>query len=244
MARKPVHIGCSGWSYKEWRGPLYPEKLPQSKWLARYAEQFSTVEINNTFYRLPTEKAAKGWVENTPDGFVFSVKVSRYLTHVKRLKGGPKYMKRFFEPLRPLLDSSREGPFLWQFPGNFQRNDERLAETLEHLPPHRHAFEFRHPSWFDPAVYELLGAHNAALVIGDHPERDFQTHELTADWTLIRLHHGTRGRGGNYSKAELEEWRRRIRRWSSKTEVFGYMNNEAGGHALENAISLNESLGG
>src|SRR3954470_21691343 len=179
---KPVHIGCSGWSYTDWRGRLYPEGLPQSRWLERYAEVFDTVEVNNTFYRLPTENAVRGWVERTPDDFCFTVKASRYLTHVKRLKEMPTYVARFYERIQALVESPKLGPVLWQLPENFHRDDERLAGALEALPPGRHCFEFRHASWFHGDVYALLREHGVALVIGDHPARPFQAHELTTDW--------------------------------------------------------------
>jgi len=134
------------------------------------------------------------------------------------------------------------GPVLWQFPENFHRNDERLADALRELPPARHCFEFRHPSWFHEDVYALLREHGAALVIGDHPKRPFQTHELTADWTFVRFHHGSRGRNGNYSERELDEWKRRIAAWRSRAEVFVYFNNDWNAYAIRNALWLKEHL--
>ncbi len=238
-----MHIGCSGWSYTDWRGRLYPEKLPEKRWLATYAEHFDTVEVNNTFYRLPSKSAVETWVRETPDDFVFAVKASRYLTHVKRLKGLGPYLKRFYDPLKPLIESGKLGPVLWQFPENFHRDDQRLSKALEQLPDGRHAFEFRHPSWFVKDVYELLGAHDAALVIGDHPKWPFQTHERTAGWTFIRFHHGRRGRKGNYSYPELETWARRLGQWRRSTEIYAYFNNDWSGYAPENALKLKKSLG-
>ncbi len=130
-----VRVGCSGWSYKDWRGGLYPAGLPQRSWLERYAEVFDTVEINNTFYRLPTRAAVQGWVEQSPPGFVFAVKSSRYLTHIKRLTDMDRGVARLLERLEPLTGSPKMGPMLWQLPGNFRRDDERLAFALDHLPP-------------------------------------------------------------------------------------------------------------
>jgi uncharacterized protein YecE (DUF72 family) len=127
---------------------------------------------------------------------------------------------------------------LWQLPENFHRDDERLAAALGALPEGRHCFEFRHPSWFDRDVYALLREHRIALVIGDHPERPFQTPEHTADWTFIRFHHGSRGRGGNYSASELATWKRRIARWRSSVEVFAYFNNDWRGYAIDNSLVL------
>jgi uncharacterized protein YecE (DUF72 family) len=236
---KPVRIGCSGWVYKDWKGDLYPEDLPQRRWLERYAEVFDTVEINNTFYRLPSLEAVGRWAEETPADFVFAVKGSRYTTHVKRLIEFRKYSERFFERLEPLAAAGKLGPILWQLPGNFQRDDERLAGALEALRdrPGRHAFEFRHPSWFAPEVYERLRSADAALVIADDPERPFQARELTASWTYLRFHRSAGG-GGRYPPPELKTWRRRIAAWRSRTGVFAYFNNDWKGHAPANAREL------
>jgi uncharacterized protein YecE (DUF72 family) len=236
--RRPLWVGCSGWNYKDWRERFYPKGLPTRRWLEHYAELFDTVEVNNTFYRLPNESAVAGWVEQTPDDFVFTVKASRYLTHMKRLTDMGIGVERFYERIQPLIDAGKLGPVLWQLPENFHRDDERLAAALGALPEGRHCFEFRHPSWFDRDVYALLREHRIALVIGDHPERPFQTHEHTADWTFIRFHHGSRGRGGNYSANELATWKRRIARWRSSVEVFAYFNNDWRGYAIDNSLVL------
>jgi uncharacterized protein YecE (DUF72 family) len=236
---KPVHIGCSGWNYRDWKDRLYDGR-PAREWLELYARRFDTVELNNTFYRLPSPSAVEGWIERTPAGFTFAVKASRYLTHIKRLTDPNGGVSRFWESIEPMQRASKLGPVLWQLPENFRRDDERLSGALEALPPGRHCFEFRHESWFEPGVYELLRGHDVALVIGDHPGRPFQSHELTADWTFLRLHYGRRGRKGNYSHAELEEWKRRIAAWRSTVEVFVYFNNDWQGFAVENALWLKE----
>jgi uncharacterized protein YecE (DUF72 family) len=238
---RPVRIGCSGWNYRDWKEPVYGG-LPASKWLAHYATLFDTVEVNATFYRLPSEKAVQGWADQTPDDFLFTVKASRYLTHVKRLRNLEEGVRRFFDPLAPLKRAEKLGPVLWQFPENFHREDERLAEALKRLPQERHCFEFRHESWFVPEVYELLREHGCALVIGDHPERPFQPHEFTADWTFVRFHYGGRGRGGNYSKTELERWAERIGEWRERVEVFAYFNNDWRAYAPRNATYLRDRL--
>jgi uncharacterized protein YecE (DUF72 family) len=243
MPRKPVHVGCSGWAYPHWRERLYPKGVPQRRWLACYAKHFDTVEVNSTFYRLASPSAVETWVEQSPPGFVFAVKASRYLTHVKRLNDTPVYVKRFYEPLQALTATDKLGPILWQLPENFHRDDKRLGAALEALPDGRHAFEFRHPSWFADDVYSLLRGHSVALVIGDDPSRPFQTHERTTDWTYIRFHRGNRGRGGNYSGAEIDTWARRIAQWRRQTEVFAYFNNDWEGYALRNAELLKERLG-
>ena len=239
---RPVLIGCSGWNYPHWRERVYPKGLPPRRWLEHYATLFDTVEVNNTFYRLPSPSAVAGWVERTPETFVFTVKASRYLTHIKRLADLERGVERFYGGIEPLVRSGKLGPVLWQLPGNFHRNDERLGSALERLPPGRHCFEFRHQSWFTREVYELLERRGAALVIGDDPERPFQSHELTADWTFVRFHRGRRGRNGNYSATELEEWKRRIAAWRSEVDVYAYFNNDWEGYAVKNALWLRGRL--
>jgi uncharacterized protein YecE (DUF72 family) len=239
---KDVRIGCSGWSYDHWRGLVYPDGLPQRRWLEHYATLFDTVELNATFYRLPRRATVAAWVERSPAGFVYAVKASRYLTHVRRLRDLDRGVDRFYACIEPLLGTPKMGPVLWQLPETFHRDDERLAATLESVPRGRHCFEFRHASWFAPEVYELLRRHGAALVIGDHPERSFQAHELTTDWTYIRFHHGARGRRGNYSDRELDEWAERIDGWRRRVEVYAYFNNDWEGFAVRNGLALRERL--
>ena len=237
-----IRIGCSGWNYAHWRERVYPKGLPAGRWLAHYATLFDTVEVNATFYRLPTQKAVAGWIAQTPPDFLFAIKASRYLTHIKRLTDLASGVARFYERIEPLVQSPKLGPVLWQLPGNFKRDDERLARALEQLPPGRHCVEFRHESWFADDVYDLLRQRGVALVIGDDPRREFQTHELTADWTFIRFHRGRRGRNGNYSDRELEEWARRIRRWRRRADVYSYFNNDWEGYAVKNGLSLKRRL--
>jgi uncharacterized protein YecE (DUF72 family) len=239
---RPVHIGCSGWNYAHWRERVYPKGLPPGRWLEYYATLFDTVEVNTTFYRLPTRSAVAGWVERTPKSFLFTVKASRYLTHIKRLTDMESGVARFYERIEPLVQSGKLGPVLWQLPATFRRNDERLASALEHLPEGRHCFEFRHESWFEDDVYALLRKRGVALVIGDNPKRPFQTHDLTADWTFIRFHYGHRGRNGNYSERELEEWRRRVAAWRARVDVYAYFNNDWEGYAVKNALWLRGRL--
>jgi uncharacterized protein YecE (DUF72 family) len=236
-----VRVGCSGWIYDDWRGRLYPEREPKRRWLELYAENFDTVEVNSTFYRLARRDAVAGWVEQTPAQFLFAVKASRYLTHVRRLGDIGDGIARFYEPLEPLVAAGRLGPVLWQLPENFHRDDKRLRGWLELLPPGRHTIEFRHQSWFVPEVMDALRAAGVALTIGDHPSRPFQTQELTADWTFVRFHYGHRGRAGNYSAKEIDMWADRIRRW--RVDVYAYFNNDWQGFAPANAELLLKLLG-
>ncbi len=240
---KQVRIGCSGWNYDDWKGRLYPAREPRRRWLGLYAERFDTVEVNTTFYRLPNRDAVAAWVQQTPAGFTFAVKASRYLTHVKRLRELGEGIRRFYERIEPLLEASRLGPVLWQLPENFHRDDERLAAWLRALPDGRHTIEFRHPSWFVPQVLDALRERGVALTIGDHPKRPFQSHEATADWRFVRFHYGSRGRDGNYSATEIETWGRRIAAWRRTGEVYAYFNNDWQGFAPANATALIRRLG-
>jgi uncharacterized protein YecE (DUF72 family) len=237
-----IRIGCSGWNYRSWREEFYPKGLPASRWLEHYATVFDTVEINTTFYRLARREAVERWATQTPEGFCFAVKASRYLTHVKRLTDLDVGVQRLVEPLEPLERAGRKGPMLWQLPPNFHRDDERLARALDALPPGRHTFEFRHPSWFADEVYELLRWHSVALTIGDRRGLEFQTHEITADFTFVRFHYGHRGRRGNYSQRELREWAARIAGWSRSVDVYAYFNNDWEGFAPRNALALRRML--
>jgi uncharacterized protein YecE (DUF72 family) len=239
---RPAHIGCSGWNYASWRGGIYPAGLSPRHWLERYAELFDTVEVNATFYRLLKRETASRWLTQTPADFVFAVKASRYLTHIKRLTDASSAVGRFYDGIAPLLDSGRLGPVLWQLPANFTRDEGRLAALLAELPPGHHAFEFRDPSWFVEEVYELLRAHGACLVFAEHPERPFQTFERTCEWIYVRFHYGSHGRRGNYSERELARWAERLHAWRREAELFAYFNNDWEGFATRNAAWLRARL--
>ena len=182
-------------------------------------------------------------MNESPARFLFSVKLSRYITHIKRLTALEEGLARFYDRIEPLAASPKLGPVLWQLPATFRRDDQRLAGALERLPPGRHCFEFRHESWFVPEVYELLREAGAALVIGDDPRRRFQTLELTADFTFVRFHVGEHGGNGNYSESELERWARRIEAWREVVDVYAYFNNDWEGYAIGNGLWLKERLG-
>ena len=238
-----VRIGCSGWQYQDWREVFYPKGCAQRNWLDFYARHFDTVEVNSTFYRLANRDAVARWVRETPEDFVFALKASRYLTHIKRLTELEQGVARYYERIEPLVGSGKLGPVVWQLPPTFRRDDERLAGALRRLPEGRHCFEFRHESWFVPDVYSLLREHGIALVIGDTPKRPWQAHELTADWTFVRFHYGARGRRGNYSETELAEWAERIRALRARAEVFAYFNNDWEGFAVRDGRRLRALLG-
>jgi uncharacterized protein YecE (DUF72 family) len=244
-----IRVGCSGWNYADWRERVYPKGLPARRWLEHYAGLFDTVEVNSTFYRLAKPKAVAAWVEATPPEFVFAVKASQYLTHMKRLTGMEQGIERFYDGIAPLAASPKLGPVLWQLPERFKRDVPRLAGALDHLGgwgrgPSRHCFEFRHESWFCDEVLELLRWHGVALAIGHHPERPWQPWVQTADWSFVRFHYGARGRRGNYSDRELEELAPRVRRLARGAEVFAYFNNDWEGFAVRNARRLRKLLDG
>ena len=242
MSDGAVRIGCSGWQYRDWRGVLYPEGVGQARWLGRYAEAFDTVEVNSTFYRLASRNAVERWVQQTPPDFLFALKASRYLTHMKKLRDIGQGIERFSERIEPLARTPKMGPVLWQLPEWFERDDDTLAAALDALPAGRHCFEFRHPSWFCDAVYELLRRHDVALVIGDHPQRPWQPFVLTAGWTYVRFHHGHRGRRGNYSETELRDWADRLAEAARDVDVLAYFNNDWEGFAVRNARDLRAML--
>jgi uncharacterized protein YecE (DUF72 family) len=230
--------------YDSWRGRLYPEGVAKRRWLEEYAKSFDTVEVNSTFYRLARREAVAGWVAQTSPEFLFAVKASRYLTHIKRLVDIGEGIKRFYEPLQPMIEAGRLGPVLWQLPENFHRDDARLAGWLELLDraPGRHTIEFRHQSWFVPPVMDALRANRVALTIGDHPSRPFQSYEATADWRFVRFHYGARGRSGNYSATEIAEWAVRISGWLADEQVYVYYNTDWNSYAPANAKLLRRRL--
>jgi uncharacterized protein YecE (DUF72 family) len=238
-----VRIGCSGWNYASWKDEFYEGK-PARLWLEHYARHFDTVEVNNTFYRLPNRDAVANWERTALPGFTFTIKMSRYVTHIKRLTDLGTGLQRFYERIEPLLRSAKMGPILWQLPPTFKRDDERLRTALERFPEEqRHCIEFRHPTWFVDETYEALREHGVALVIGDRPEvKPFQAHVFTADWTFVRFHYGSRGRRGNYSEAELQEWAATFREWREQVGVFMYFNNDWEVFAVRNALRMKELL--
>jgi uncharacterized protein YecE (DUF72 family) len=237
-----VRIGCSGWSYRDWRESFYPPGLPSSRWLSHYASVFDTVEVNATFYGLPKPATVRGWAEQVPAGFLFAVKASRYLTHMKRLRDIGPGVERFWERIEPLRRAGKLGPVLWQLPERFERDDETLAAALAVLPKADHCFEFRDPSWFAPDVYRLLEEHHASLALADDPRRELPAPSPTGAVAYQRLHYGAGGKNGNYSEGELETWRHRIAAWRARRRVFVYFNNDWQGFAPRNAARLRSGL--
>jgi uncharacterized protein YecE (DUF72 family) len=237
-----IRIGCSGWNYRDWRERVYPAGVPARRWLAHYATLFDTVEVNSTFYRLARPKAVESWVADTPEDFVFAVKASQYLTHMKRLRDVGQGIERFYAGIEPLARSPKLGPVLWQLPERMTRDEGLLAEALDAiLETSRsplHCFEFRHASWFTEPVLDMLRWHGVALAIGDHPARPWQPWTLTAGWGFVRLHYGARGRRGNYSETELAELADRLIGLAEDGPLWVYFNNDWEAFAVRNATRL------
>lgn len=232
-------VGCSGWSYQHWRGVFYPKGVPARRWLETYAGVFDTVEVNNTFYHLPSPDAVRAWRDETPPEFRFAVKASRLITHNKRLANSADLLETFFERVRLLGD--RLGPVLYQLPANFKRNDERLAAFLAQLPRDlTHVFEFRDRSWWHDDVYALLRRHHAAFCI--YNAADVTTPLVTTSRDAYVRFHGPRAMyGGGYSDRQLSGWARRIARLDA-ARAWVYFNNDAEGHAADDAARLRKRL--
>ncbi|HVM09064.1 MAG TPA: DUF72 domain-containing protein [Acidimicrobiales bacterium] len=235
----PVWIGTSGWQYKDWRGRFYPPKLPQVQWLEHYVRRFDTVEVNNTFYRLPKPETFASWRNRVPLSFVMTVKVNRFITHIKQLKDPEEPVRRFLDAAAPL--GPRTGPMLIQLPPRLAVNPDRLRDTLDHFPRSlRLAVEFRHQSWFTDEVAAILCDRNAALVLTDRNERLLEPEWRTADWGYVRFHEGTEPPWPHYSEAALAEWAERIvRLWPDDgADVFAYFNNDPGCWAVADAVTF------
>uniref|UniRef100_A0A7C3ZCR4 DUF72 domain-containing protein n=1 Tax=Desulfobacca acetoxidans TaxID=60893 RepID=A0A7C3ZCR4_9BACT len=238
-----IHIGTSGWHYDHWRGPFYPEDLPAAAYLNFYRQKFHTVEINNSFYRLPSAKAFHDWREAVPPGFIFAVKGSRYITHLKKLKDPDRSIAPLLERVRLLGD--RLGPILFQLPPHWHFNEERLKNFLAVLPRDcRYALELRDPSWLNDKACRLLREFGAAFCIFELAGR-ISPREVTADFVYIRLHGPKGAYQGCYDRQTLKGWAGAISEWASRgLTVFCYFDNDEAGYAALNALELQDMLGG
>lgn len=236
-AHKSIHIGTSGWSYDHWKGPFYPEKTSGEEMLSLYAEHFQTVEVNNTFYQLPSTDTLKNWKETVSDNFLFALKASRYITHQKKLNDPAESIKKFFDRIEVLDD--KLGPILFQLPPRWHKNAERLSNFIDVLPKgYRYVFEFRDPTWFSDDIIELLSETNCAFCIYDLEGEQTPEH-VTTDFVYIRLHGPGAAYQGSYSEQLLEKWVEKIDRWSAEgKEIYCYFNNDYAGHAPNNASVL------
>jgi uncharacterized protein YecE (DUF72 family) len=243
--RGGIWIGTSGWVYKEWAGHFYPKGWPKKDEFSYYVRHFPTVEINATFYRLPTLKMVRGWHDRAPKGFVFAVKGSRFLTHLKRLKETGPGVRKYFNRLVPLGD--RTGPILWQLPPNFgptKENVQRLTRFLKKLPDrYQHAVEFRDPSWMSETNLDLLRAQNAVNV-WISSLRMPQDYTITGEFVYLRFHGLKDGAYHDYTRAELEPWARQLRRAAERgLRCYVYFNNDLNTRAPINAETLMEMVG-
>jgi uncharacterized protein YecE (DUF72 family) len=241
MVTGRIRIGTSGWNYAHWRGSFYPKGSRPSDLLAAYAERFDSVEINRTFYSLPDKDAVAAWREQVPAGFVFAAKASRYLTHMKKLKDPKEPLERFLGCVEAL--GEKLGPLLFQLPPRWRVNPDRVQGFLEQLPGgHRHAFEFRDPSWHDDRVLELLSKRSAAFCIFDLAGKRSPI-EVTADFAYLRLHGPGGPYQGSYDGRTLSGWARRIRGWSEAgKDVYCYFDNDEKAYAPRDALRLKEMV--
>lgn len=235
-----TRIGTSGWVYRHWRGVFYPRQLRPTEWLPYYVREFDTVEINNSFYRLPDATAFDAWRTQAPTDFLYAVKASRYLTHLKKLTAPEAPLQRFFQRVRYLRHTL--GPVLYQLPPRWQVNLSRFEAFLAALPPgYRHVVEFRDASWPIEATFRLLERYQVAHCIHDMQPLQVPL-RLTTSLVYLRFH-GAPAHGGDYSDTALEAWARRMARWRhQRCDIFAYFNNDGGGYAVANARTLRTLL--
>jgi uncharacterized protein YecE (DUF72 family) len=235
-----IRIGTSGWVYPHWREIFYPAELSQKDWFGFYADRFDTVEINNTFYRLPAETAFAKWRVQAPPGFLYAVKASRFLTHLKKLKDPEQPLQTFIE--HAALLGGTLGPILYQLPPRWRANLPRLADFLALLPKdYAHVIEFRDPSWLIDEVFQLMERYRVSHCMHDMAPLQVPC-RVTADPVYIRLH-GDPAHGGDYQPATLDTWARRIDDWQHQgLDIFVYFNNDSNGYAINNARELKNIL--
>ncbi len=231
------YIGTSGWHYDHWRCRFYPEELAKAGWLKFYTTYFTTVELNNSFYRLPSEDAFTTWHDSSPGNFIFAVKVSRFITHIKRLKNTGDAVEKFIS--RAKILGEKLGPLLYQLPPNMHRDDDRLVSFLSTLPRGmKHVFEFRHQSWLDDGVFEALHKYNIGLCVFDMPSLTCPL-VATADFAYIRFHGSTGLYSSCYTDAELAEWAEKLADLAANLKAtYIYFNNDAEAFAVKNAKTL------
>jgi len=245
------YIGTSGWTYGHWEGIFYPENLPQKEKLRYFSQRFKTAEINYSFYHLPRTATYQNWYSQVPADFVFAIKASRFITHIKSLKGVKDAWKQFLE--NALYLKEKLGPILFQFPPSFKstgENTERLEEFLKLITKNlesknfnlRFAMEFRHQTWCDKKIYDLLKKYNVAWVIADSP-RYPKAEVVTADFVYIRMHGSKILFGSKYTKKEIKNLKLKIKNWLRTGDVYCYFNNDAQGFAIENANDLSKVIG-
>jgi uncharacterized protein YecE (DUF72 family) len=240
--RASIHIGTSGWHYTHWKGPFYPEDLSDEAMLESYSHRLKTVEINNSFYRMPEKRTLAQWRDSVPGGFLFAVKASRYITHMKKLHDAREPLSRFLAGVDILGD--KLGPVLFQLPPRWHVDTQRLKSFLDLLPSrYRFAFEFRDPSWFDPGVYDALSDRGAAFCIYDL-DGALSPKEVTSDMVYIRLHGPDGPYRGEYGTRVLSEWAGAFAGWVRQgKEIYCYFDNDEAGFAPNDALRLVHMIG-
>jgi uncharacterized protein YecE (DUF72 family) len=236
------YIGTSGWHYEHWRNLFYPQKLAKTKWLEFYAGNFTTVELNNSFYHLPTEQAFATWYNTTPPDFIFAVKVSRFITHIKRLKNCKEAVDNFTSRAKTLGD--KLGPLLYQLPPSMPRSDQALESFLPTLPQGlKHVFEFRHESWLDDGVFEILRKYSVGFCVFDLPAINCPL-LATADFAYVRFHGSAELYSSSYSDDELARWAEKLANFAQNLKAtYIYFNNDTEAFAVKNATTLSRYLG-
>lgn len=232
-----LKIGTSGWHYNDWQGRFYPEDLKKKDWLKYFSKEFDTVEINNTFYQLPKLETVKNWYKTVEDNFEFTVKASRYITHIKKLKDPEQTLQKFFDIIEPLKE--KLGTILYQLPPNQKIDLEKMEHFLQNIPrKNRSVFEFRNDSWYEDSLYELLSKYNCGFCIHDMPENS-SPRIITSDILYVRFHGPSGKYRGDYPDKLMKDWAEWIAgKSSSSNEIYCYFNNDLKGFAVKNAKTL------
>ena len=237
-----IYIGTSGWNYRHWKGNFYPQNISQKNWLQYYIKQgFNTVELNSSFYHLPKNSTYKKWYESVPEDFIYSIKASRYITHIKKLHEAGDSVEKFFEGAKELKE--KLGPVLFQLPPGWKFDEERLINFTKILPVnHRYTFEFRNDTWWNEDIKKILSEKNIAFCIYELDGK-ITPKEITSDFIYVRLH-GPNGKyQGDYNKKVLSDWAYLIKEWESRRkDVFFYFDNDENGYAVKNALELNKLI--
>ena len=238
-----ARVGCSGWEYKHWKGDFYPDSLPRQRWFEHYASVFDTVELNNSFYRLPQKQTMRSWRLQAPVRFLYAVKASRYLTHMRKLKDPADPLALLFDRARDL--GSHLGPVLYQLPPRWKPDLDRLRAFLEAIPKDvRQTIEFRDAAWYTDEVYELLAQHRVALCL--HDMTGCATPRIVVGpFIYVRFHGASARYSGSYSDAQLDDWAEWLDGQLARgCDVYAYFNNDVGGHAPRNALTLRNAVKG
>jgi uncharacterized protein YecE (DUF72 family) len=241
MKSKKIYVGTSGWNYKHWEEVFYPAAIKKQDWFNYYSTKFNSVEINNTFYNLPKVQTIKAWKNNAPGNFIYAIKASRYITHMKKLKDPKEPVNNFLKIIKQL--KSNLGVILFQLPPHWKFNRERLSGFLSQLPyNYKYVFEFRDQSWWNDETYELLNKHNVAFCIYNMPDEE-TPRKITSDTIYIRMHGPVKKYSGSYSSQQLSGWKRWIENRIEKvSSVYIFFNNDDRGYAAKDALKLQEMV--